>query len=71
MNRTQTEQKRVYSKEQLPMILGADEIAATLGISRAKAYQLFHRNDFPSIKIDKRLLVNRDRFFAWLDNQCQ
>lgn len=71
MNRTQTEQKRVYSKEQLPMILGADEIAATLGISRAKAYQLFHRDDFPSIKIDKRLLVNRDRFFAWLDNQCQ
>lgn len=71
MNRTQTEQKRVYSKEQLPMILGAAEIAATLGISRAKAYQLFHRNDFPSIKIDKRLLVNRDRFFAWLDNQCQ
>ena len=71
MNRTQTEQKRVYSKEQLPMILGADEIAATLGISRAKAYQLFHRNDFPAIKIDKRLLVNRDRFFAWLDNQCQ
>lgn len=71
MDNNQNVQNQNFSKDQLPMILGADEIAATLGISRAKAYQLFHRVDFPTIKIDKRLLVSRDRFFTWLDLQCQ
>lgn len=71
MDNNQNVQNQIFSKDQLPMILGADEIAATLGISRAKAYQLFHRVDFPTIKIDKRLLVSRDRFFTWLDLQCQ
>lgn len=71
MDNNQNVQNQIFSKDQLPMILGADDIAATLGISRAKAYQLFHRADFPTIKIDKRLLVSRDRFFTWLDLQCQ
>lgn len=63
--------EQISSKDQLPMILGADDVSLILGISRAKAYQLFHRKDFPTIKIGKRLLVSRDRFFTWLDSQCQ
>lgn len=63
--------EQIRSKEQLPMILGADEISLILGVSRAKAYQLFRKKDFPTIKIDRRLLVSRDQFFAWLDSQSQ
>lgn len=59
----------VRSPDELPMILGASEVAAILGISRAKAYQLFHRLDFPTLKLDKRLLVRRELFFQWLDRQ--
>lgn len=61
----------VRSPDELPMILGASEVAAILGISRAKAYRLFHRLDFPTLKLDKRLLVRRELFFQWLDRQTQ
>lgn len=57
------------SPNELPLILSASDVAAILGISRAKAYQLFHRLDFPTLKLDKRLLVRRELFFQWLDRQ--
>ena len=57
--------------DDLPVILSASDVAAVLGISRAKAYQLFHRLDFPTLKLDKRLLVRRELFFQWLDRQTQ
>lgn len=69
MNGNKKEIKQIYSIDQLPIIMSADDVAGTLGISRAKAYQLFHRGDFPTIKIDKRLLVSRDNFFSWLKMQ--
>ena len=59
------------SLNELPLILSASDVAAILGISRAKAYQLFHRLDFPTLKLDKRLLVRRELFFRWLDKQAQ
>lgn len=59
------------SPNELPLILNASDVAAVLGISRAKAYQLFHRLDFPTLKLDKRLLVRRELFFQWLDKQAQ
>ena len=59
------------SPNELPLILNASDVAAILGISRAKAYQLFHRLDFPTLKLDKRLLVRRELFFQWLDKQAE
>ncbi len=64
-------QKMIHSMDDLPVILSASDVAAVLGISRAKAYQLFHRLDFPTLKLDKRLLVRRELFFQWLDRQTQ
>lgn len=61
----------IRSQDDLPLILGASDVANILGISRAKAYQLFHRLDFPTLKLDKRLLVRRELFFQWLDRQIQ
>lgn len=61
----------IHSQDDLPLILGASDVANILGISRAKAYQLFHRFDFPTLKLDKRLLVRRELFFQWLDRQIQ
>ena len=64
-------QKMIHSMDDLPVILSASDVAAVLGISRAKTYQLFHRLDFPTLKLDKRLLVRRELFFQWLDKQTQ
>lgn len=63
---------RIYtSYDQLPLTLRAEEVAQILSISRAGAYQLFHREDFPCVKLGKRMLVERDKLFAWLDAQAQ
>lgn len=57
------------SFEQLPLTLRAEEVAQILGISRAGAYALFHAEGFPCIRIGKRMLVQRDAFLHWLEEQ--
>ena len=52
--------------EQIPLTLSAEDVAAVLGISRSNAYALLHREDFPTLKIGKRLLVPKDRFIRWI-----
>lgn len=57
------------SYEQLPLALRAEDVAEILGISRAGAYTLFHSEGFPCIQIGKRMLVQRDAYLQWLDEQ--
>lgn len=47
----------------------AAEIATALGISKSKAYDLLHREDFPTLRIGRRLLVVRTKFENWLEEQ--
>lgn len=63
------ERKLYTSFEQLPLTLNADDIAAYLNISRGNAYTLLHREDFPTLRIGKRMIAPRDKFLAWLDQQ--
>ena len=58
-----------YSNDQLPCMLNADKIAKYLEISRAGAYELMHSEGFPLIRIGKRMIVPRDKFLEWVDNQ--
>ena len=55
--------------DNLPLVLNADQLASALGVSRAGAYQLLNRNDFPTLHIGKRLLVPRDKLAEWVDAQ--
>ena len=45
--------------------LSARDLAELLGISRSAAYALFHREDFPTLKIGRRLLVTHDALMQW------
>ena len=56
--------------EQLPLMLNAEDIKDVMNISRAGAYQLMHREDFPKIIIGKRIVVPRDKFLEWLENNA-
>ena len=53
--------------DELPGVLSVKELKEYLGISRAGAYQLLHRADFPTLHIASRLLVAKDKFRAWMD----
>ena len=62
--------KQIYTSfEQLPIMLNADQLAQTLGISRAGAYQLMHAKDFPTIRIGKRMIVPKDKLLIWLEDK--
>ena len=59
------------SFDQLPVTIQAEDIAAILGISRAGAYTLMRSKGFPTIYVGKRrMIVLRDKFIAWLDEQA-
>ena len=59
----------VSSFSDLPLVLNATQLASVLSISRANAYNLLHREDFPTLQIGKRMLVTRDRLAQWMDEQ--
>ena len=50
----------------LPCALGMKELSVFLGISRAGAYNLLHRADFPTLHINSRLLVTKDNLLIWM-----
>ena len=58
--------RKYFSLDQLPLSLNADDIAEVLNISRGNAYTLLHREDFPTIRIGKRMVAPRDRFIEWM-----
>lgn len=49
--------------------LSVEETAAVLGVSRATAYELVKRQDFPSFRIGNRILVKRAALDRWLEAQ--
>ena len=59
------------SHADLPLTLTAPEVGEVLGISRAAAYQLVRSEGFPSFKIGTRILVPKDKFLAWIDQQVE
>lgn len=48
--------------------LSVDQVAEALSISRAAAYQLFRRADFPSIRLGHRLLIAESQLENWLES---
>lgn len=61
----------IYSYEQLPLMLSAEQVASVLGVSRATAYNLIHEDGFPCVQIGNRFVVPRDQFAAWIDDNCR
>lgn len=45
------------------------EVAKLLKISLSKAYLLTKTEDFPSIKIGRRILIPREEFMEWMKSQ--
>ena len=51
------------------LTLSVEEAGKLLGVSRAVAYQLIHRADFPTLRIGKRILIPKKQLEAWMDRQ--
>lgn len=60
---------RIKSFDELPITLRAEDIAEILGVSRANAYVIMHSKGFPKMQIGKRIMVTKEKFQAWMDEQ--
>lgn len=52
------------------MVLTAPDIQIALGIGRRQVYELLNREDFPAIRLGRKIIVPREAFFRWLDAQA-
>lgn len=55
--------------KELPLLLTIRNLTEDIGLSRAMAYQLMHREDMAVVVIGKRRFIKRDDFLNWLDDQ--
>ena len=52
-----------------PVMLTIPQVASVLSISRAGAYELAHRKNFPAMLVGSRIVVPKDRLLAWVDRK--
>ena len=55
------------SYDELPLFLNAEMTTKLLGISISSMYELMHEKDFPVLKIGTRLVVPKEKFRAWVE----
>ena len=57
--------------DELPLFLNAEIVSRLLGIGQASAYELMHEKGFPTIRIGKRLVVPKDKFLIWVNENTK
>ena len=53
------------------LTLSVEEAGKLLGVSRQVAYQLIHREDFPTLHIGRRILVPRKQLEARMERMTK
>lgn len=55
------------SYDELPLFLNANIVSKVLGISSSSGYELMHTDGFPVLKIGSRLVVPKEKFREWVE----
>lgn len=55
----------------LPVTFRVELLAKVLDVNLTRAYEIAKRPGFPSIRLGKRLVIVRDGFIRWLENEIQ
>ena len=55
------------SYDELPLFLNAETVAKLLGISPSSGYELMHQKDFPVLRIGNRMVVPKEKFRKWVE----
>ena len=59
----------IRERNEYPQLMNAKHLMS-IGIPRARAYQLLNTAGLPVVKLGGRKFMVRDRFFKWLDEQA-
>lgn len=57
--------------DELPLFLNAELVGKVLGVSSTTAYEVMHREDFPSMRVGNRLIVPKEKFREWVNSQTE
>ena len=60
-------QSQFTSYNELPLFLNAEIVAKVLGVSPSSGYELMHESGFPVLKIGNRMVVPKDKFIQWVE----
>ena len=61
----------IKNYDELPLFLNAKNLSKVLGLSESSVYELMHEKDFPSLCIGSRLVVPKEHFKKWVDEQIE
>ena len=59
------------SYDNLPLFLNAELVAQVLGIAPSSAYELMHKDGFPVLKIGNRMVVPKEKFIRWVEENTK
>ena len=63
---------KVKDINEYPACLKVDDLSNILRISRGTAFALVKKPGFPSLRVgEKRIIIPKDEFLAWLRNQAE
>ena len=62
-------QKLALSIDDLPYCIKVEDVAKLMGISRGTAFKVVKDHNFPAVRVGKRIIVLRDNFINWLEEQ--
>ena len=54
------------AEKEIPVLYDVDDIQRIFGIGRTKAYQLMDSSGFPSFRLNRRVLVSREKLEEWI-----
>ena len=55
--------------DELPLFLNAATVAKVLGIAPSSSYELMHEKDFPTLRVGSRMVVPKEKFIQWAEEQ--
>lgn len=54
------------SYDELPLLLNAKQLSELLGVSDSSVYELIQEDDFPSLRIGKRIVIPKEELRKWI-----
>lgn len=59
------------SYDQLPLLLNVKQLAALLGVADSSVYELIEEEDFPSLRIGKRIVIPKEALRKWITSHTK
>lgn len=59
------------SYDKLPLLLNVKQLAALLGVSDSSVYELIEEEDFPSLRIGKRIVIPKEELRKWITSHTK